>query len=308
MQYNKSVLGIYMVSINCSGKSKEEKVVIEFNNQDNRLNIADNCVKVLTPSFMQSVLEQVIANSEKEKAQHHSYTMEIDNDVQATIKYHTLNPSLFELSASKIAHYLFPNNFAEYKFIIKTDMDVNQEIDAGYLLSAYKESNCNTEHLDGIEAIYATALYLGLEIRSHKCITSEDKSYLFIDDFSHSFHRIDVKQNQLVDEYRDHKILPSQKGILFPDSFLNEKCGEWIDRNCDVAKLKNAYEKIINTPQDEIDKIIDASIHVLQSIECANSEDNSCTSNDHYQYMYSVKEVLSSNHESISSLMINVEL
>lgn len=297
-----------MVNINCSGKPKEEKVVIEFSNRDSGLNIADNCGKVLTPSFMQSILEQVIANSEKEQAQYHNYTINIDNDVKTPIKYHALNPSLFELCASKIAHYLFPENFAEYKFIIKPGMDVNGEIEAGYPLSAYKDSKCSVKHLDGIENIYAAAFYLGLEVRSYKCMILEDTSYLFIDDFSHPFHKVDIKQNKLIEEYRDHKILPQQKGTLFPASVLNAKCGEWIDRSCDVEKLKNAYEKIVNTPQSEIDKIIDASSHVLQSIECTDSQDDNCTSNDYYQYMQSVKGILSGNNESVHSLITNIEL
>ena len=114
--------------------------------------------------------------------QYQNYTIIFEDSKIPFVKYNNINPSLFELSASQIAHYLFPDNFAKYKFIIEPNMDVDGEISAVYLPSAREDFECNPKHLDGIENIYATAFYLGLEIRSHKCITSEDKSYLFIDD------------------------------------------------------------------------------------------------------------------------------
>ena len=255
--------------------------------------IVEKCAKILTTSFMNSLPEQVGKFIEHERSQ--NYTVIFEDSKQPFVKYNSINPSLFELSASQIAYYLFPNNFAQYKFIIEPNMDVNAEISAGYLFSAREDFECSAKHLDGIENIYATAFYLGLEIRSHKCITSEGGSYLFIDDFSHPFHKVNVKQNKLIEEYRDHKILPSEKGTLFPDSLLNEKCGAWIDKGCDIEKLKN-------TPQDEINKIIDASIHTLQSIECTDSQDDNCRFDNHYQHMHHVKEILLGNHECINSL------
>jgi hypothetical protein len=232
--------------------------------------------------------------------QYQNYTIIFEDSKIPFVKYNNINPSLFELSASQIAHYLFPDNFAKYKFIIEPNMDVDGEISAGYLPSAREDFECNPKHLDGIENIYATAFYLGLEIRSHKCITSEDKLYLFIDDFSHPFHAVDVEQKKLIEEYRDHKILLSEKGTLFPTSFLNMECGEWIDRACDVEKLKNAYGRIKNTPKEEINKIIDTAIGALQSIECQNG----CKFSHHYQYMNeNVKAVLAGNHEGISTFL-----
>ena len=296
-----------MVNINCSGKVKEEKVIIELSKQDTGLHIADNCGKLLKPAVLKSILEQLLANSEKEQEQYNNYTINIDN-IKISIKHNALNPSLFELAASKIARYLFPKNFAEYKFLIKENMDVNDEIDAGYIPNIDNDIKCSAEQLEGVENVYAAAFYLGLEIRSHKCIKFGDITYLFIDDLSHPFHKVDVKQNKLTDEYRDHKIVPSEKGTLFPITLMNQKCGEWIDKNCDIEKLKDAYERIIKTSQDEINKIIDSSIHVLQSIECIDSQDDSCRSNYHYQYMHDVKEILSDNYEGIKSLMIDVEL
>ena len=275
-------------------------VSVDLSSPNAKNDIAEKCMKFLTTSFMNSLPEQVGKFIEHERCQ--NYTVIFEDSKQAFVKYNSINPSLFELSASQIAYYLFPNNFAQYKFIIEPNMDVNGEISAGYLFSAHEDFECSAKHLDGIENIYATAFYLGLEIRSHKCITSEGGSYLFIDDFSHPFHKVNVKQNKLIEEYRDHKILPSEKGTLFPDSLLNEKCGAWIDKDCDIEKLKNAYKKIINTPQDEINKIIDASIHTLQSIECTDSQDDNCRFDNHYQHMHHVKEILLGNHECINSL------
>ncbi len=267
--------------------------------------IEEKCAKLLTTSFTNSLPEQIGRFIEHERCQ--NYTVTFEGSELPFVKYNSINPSLFELSASQIAHYLFPNNFAEYKFIIEPNMDINGEISAGYLLPAHENFECKAKHLDGIENVYATAFYLGLEIRSHKCITSENNSHLFIDDFSHSFHKVNAKQNKLTEEYRDHKILPSEKGTLFPTSFLNMECGAWVDMDCDIEKLENAYNKIVNTPQDEINRVIDASSLALQSIECADSKDDSCRSDTHYQYMHHVKEILLGNHEGISALMINVE-
>jgi hypothetical protein len=282
-----------------------EDVVVSVNYSDPNIskNVMEKCAIFLTTSFMNSLPDQVDSFFAHEHYQ--DYTLTLSSNKEVPIHYHNINPSLFELTASKIAHYLFPENFAEYKFVIKPNMNVNEEIDAGYLST--EDIECTAGYLEGIENIYATAFYLGLEVRSHQCRIPGNKSYLFVNDFSHPFHKVDVEQTELIEEYRDHKILPSEKGTLFPSSFLNKECGKWIGKDCDIGKLKDAYKKIIEIPQDEINKIIDTAIHVLQSIECKDNQDNSCRSDNHYNYMnHDVKAILLGNHESIKSSLTDV--
>jgi hypothetical protein len=215
------------------------------------------------------------------------------------IRNNTIAPSLFELSASRIAHYLFPENFAQYKFILEANTDYTKrgvEVSAGYVFKeSIKNTSCEDKLLEGIENVYATAFFLGLELDSHLCVNHASKNYLFIDDFSHAFHEVDVKHKTLIPEYRDHKILSPEDGTLFPTSLIDKDCGKWIGKECDTDKLKSAYARIQSIPLEEINNIIDLAIDVLQLIECQGS----CEYITHYLYMNETKEILANNHGAI---------
>ena len=222
------------------------------------------------------------------------------NSTQTPVKCNILNPSLFEVSASRIAYYLFPKNFAKYTFILQhKDADKNN-VNAGYFFDSYLIEHCTDYNaLDGIENVYATAFYLGLEIRSHLCIKENDKQYLYIDDLSHAFHKVSAKCERVSSEYRDHKIFPLEKGTLFPTAFMGTDCGVWLNATCNTTRLENAYLKIMNASQKEIDSMIDIAMDALKAIECP---DNDCSFIEHYKYMDNVKAILSHNQQAISEL------
>lgn len=230
-----------------------------------------------------------------------NYIINSDQVNSDSIIYHSINPSLFEVTASKIAYYLFPDNFANFKFITKPDMDPTDDIDAGYIPSTNESTECEGK-LEGIENVYAAAFYLGLEVRSYRCIKTGEKTNLFINDFSHPFHKVDLQRGALIDEFRDHKIIPFEKGTLFPTSFLNQACGQWINSQCDVQELKKAYERIITVSQEDIKNIISTTITVLQSIECMDSQDSDCKDESYYKVMETQQDILESNYESIKTL------
>jgi hypothetical protein len=240
-------------------------------------------------------------NEGSEKAQFDNYTIRVDNLESSSIKLYQMNPSLFELSASRVAHYLFPKNFAEYSFLITPNMDIHSNIPAGYFSTANVDLECDGEYIEGVENVYATAFYMGLEILSDGYAKSGDKTYLFIDDFTHPFHRLDAERKTLIAEFRDHKIV-HEEGTLFPTSLMNKNCGEWINKPCNIEKLKAAYENILSVPQDKIRSIVDTAIAVLQSIECHN-QDDICKSDTYYQLMQYYAGVLDNNYLALSSIM-----
>jgi len=161
--------------------------------------------------------------------------------VNEVISRHRINPSLSEVVVSTIANQLFPNNFPQYKFL-KTATHFN--VDAGYKLTEHK-AECGVNPI-GVEAVYATSLFLGLKIKSHFCIEKDGSTYLSVDDVSRSLHQIDTKKGGLVDEYRGSKDSGSTQ-MLFPTEFLNKNCGEWLALGCNTTKLKEAYHHIIDT-------------------------------------------------------------
>ena len=163
-------------------------------------------------------------------------------DYTKPVIYNTLSPAIFELAASSVAHYLFPNNFAKY-MLIKDDFNGQAAHFQEY------DTKCDVQNLQGVENVCATAFLLGLEIRSYGCITIGVTNYLYIDDFAYSFYSIDNNTGGLEWKYRDHKVLSEEQGTLFPQSFNNTKCGQWLHTSCDQQKLSNAYSDILSKQQ-----------------------------------------------------------
>ena len=282
-------------------KDQDIMVPVDLTRSDSAENLFTKCFPILSQSFFSSFQNQTVKYIEHEKF--NDYAITPISTSLVNLKYNLLNPSLYELTASKIASYLFPLNFAEYRFVIQQEFDENENIDAAYYSSASINSDCS-EGVEGVESVYAAAFFLGLEIRSIQCINQENafKPYIFVDDFSHPFHRINRATNELSEEYRDHKI-SNEKGVLFPATFMPVNCETWIGQSCDPEKLKIAYSQISNTPIQNIFQIIDLAIKALQAIECVGDAVTECKESPYYSYMDEVKIILGNNWHAIRDLV-----
>lgn len=198
--------------------------------------------------------------------------------------------SFLEFVISRVAHHIFPKNFPKYSLFYENNGDKVEMKDVGYIKEIAQKELENSASLLGAENVYATAFYLGLEVRAP---VYELNGNLYVDDFSHPLHNIDEDEKCLVDEYRDHKISFSEDGTLFPQSFMNNNCAKWLGREkCDTKKLQDAYDAIIGTSSIELQNIVDNAVDIFAVV-----------GNNYQQASKDLKSVLIGNIDIIENLV-----
>ncbi len=254
------------------------RVLVEYVSQ----NCADSGTQVIGQQYIQDQFRHINADT--------SHLM------QPRVCY----SPLFEVAASRVAHALFPQNFANLKFVNNGDW-----ITVGYFLNEHAVIvECDPQAVRGMEDVYATAFFLGLEIRSYSCINSGGNQYLYIDDFAHPFHKISMQERIVKTEFRDHKILLSEKGELFPTAFINKECGKWLNAGCNIEKLQDAYGKILSIPEDSIRQIITEVIDEEKLIDCPMCEERDYV---YYKQMDYYTRVMHNNYEGVKTLSDGLE-
>ena len=213
--------------------------------------------------------------------------------VDGNIERHKVNAFL-EFVVSRVAHHIFPRNFPHYSLFFEKKEEKVVVDAVGYIKENSQKEFENSASLIGVENVYAAAFYLGLEIRTPVYQLHDN---LYVDDFSHSLHSLDKKQQCLIEEYGDHKISLSEEGTLFPQSFLNNNCGKWLGgKECDIKKLQDAYNAIVRTSTLELRNIVDDTTNLFAVFD-----------NDYRSASEGLKSILIGNIDTIKELLQSEE-